>query len=371
MLIVHIVSSIVHGGVATVVRNLILEQEMYGYNTAVVTAREDTPWLFQWIAENGVRTRIYPIEGYRRRRLTIWGGLSNRTKKRVSADHPVESEIVYHFHNPISVGLLSPIVGIRMLITMHGMQNSKKKLTDLLFRASLKRFTAAGGKIVGCARNVAEYYKKMLNTENVHYVLNGIYDVAKASSKYIDSNGLFHIGFASYLDELKGWEMVVDAFCQLPPETRVKADLYLAGDAALQVKQKLRSIQHQHDEIHYAGYIEDVQTTFLPYLDVLVLPSRTEGLPMVILESLQAGTPVIATPVGGIPEIVVNGMSGWLVERNSDAIREQLTRMISDADYAQQLRKGARMMYKQYCTSTRMSEEYISLYHETKFQQRK
>ncbi len=61
-----------------------------------------------------------------------------------------------------------------------------------------------------------------------------------------------------------------------------------------------------------AGFREDV-TKYLPHADVVALPSLTEGLPVILLEALAAGVPVVATTVGGIPEVVEEGVSGMLV----------------------------------------------------------
>ena len=61
-----------------------------------------------------------------------------------------------------------------------------------------------------------------------------------------------------------------------------------------------------------AGFRHDV-AKFLPHLDLLALPSLTEGLPVILLEAFAAGVPGVATTVGGIPEVVEHGMSGLLV----------------------------------------------------------
>ena len=61
-----------------------------------------------------------------------------------------------------------------------------------------------------------------------------------------------------------------------------------------------------------AGFHADLGD-YLPHLDIAVLPSFTEGLPVVVLEASAAGVPVVATAVGGTPEAVEDGVSGYLV----------------------------------------------------------
>ncbi|MHB1556384.1 MAG: glycosyltransferase, partial [Isosphaeraceae bacterium] len=83
-----------------------------------------------------------------------------------------------------------------------------------------------------------------------------------------------------------------------------------------------------------AGFRTDLDR-FLPHLDLMVLPSYTEGLPNVVLESFAAGVPVVATAVGGTPEAVEDGVSGYLVppgrptelaRRILDSVRDELRR---------------------------------------------
>jgi glycosyltransferase involved in cell wall biosynthesis len=70
---------------------------------------------------------------------------------------------------------------------------------------------------------------------------------------------------------------------------------------------------------------------YLQAADFLVLPSYSEGMPQAILEAMNCGLAVVATRVGGIPEAVIDGETGLLVEtRNVDRLREAMERMITD-----------------------------------------
>jgi glycosyltransferase involved in cell wall biosynthesis len=87
--------------------------------------------------------------------------------------------------------------------------------------------------------------------------------------------------------------------------------LLLAGEGPL-----LPALQEQaakvRAEVTFLGNRDDMPQLF-NLADLVVLPSRWEGLPMTLLEAMAAGAPVLATSVGGIPEVVQHGVNGWLV----------------------------------------------------------
>ncbi|MFO0865527.1 MAG: glycosyltransferase [Gemmataceae bacterium] len=72
---------------------------------------------------------------------------------------------------------------------------------------------------------------------------------------------------------------------------------------------------------------------FLPHLDLAVLPSFTEGLPVIMLEEAAAGLPIVATTVGGVPEVIEDGVTGELAPPgNPQALAERIVETLADAD---------------------------------------
>jgi glycosyltransferase involved in cell wall biosynthesis len=113
-----------------------------------------------------------------------------------------------------------------------------------------------------------------------------------------------------------------------------------------------------------AGFRSDLDT-LLPSAELLVLPSYTEGLPNVVLEAFAAGVPVVATAVGGTPELVEEGVTGRLVPAGNV---EQLTRCIletlaSDSDRKAMAENG-RQRVRQHFTFQRQSSQYVRLFQE-------
>jgi glycosyltransferase involved in cell wall biosynthesis len=88
------------------------------------------------------------------------------------------------------------------------------------------------------------------------------------------------------------------------------------------------------DRFRLPGFRNDLDA-LLPWADVVVLPSLTEGLPNVALEAAAAGVPVVATAVGGTPEVVVNGQTGFLVPPGDPAaLAGRMNDLLKHADWA-------------------------------------
>jgi glycosyltransferase involved in cell wall biosynthesis len=113
----------------------------------------------------------------------------------------------------------------------------------------------------------------------------------------------------------KGYDDLVRALALLQEKLpRVKCLIVGKAPRRGYLRKLLRRAEHLsiRERLIVAGFQEDV-VPFLHAMDVFVLPSRTEGLPITILEAMAAGKPVVATAVGGIPEVVRDDETGLLV----------------------------------------------------------
>ncbi len=136
----------------------------------------------------------------------------------------------------------------------------------------------------------------------------------------------FNILFFSRLEISKGILEIIDAFVSLDDPKRILR-LIIAGDGngANIVKNKLDSLSDSR--IQYLGYVQgDLKKKILAEAHLMCLPSRSEGMPVAILEAMAFGVPIIATPVGGIPSIVIEGENGFYV-KSPDLL--ELTRLFS------------------------------------------
>jgi glycosyltransferase involved in cell wall biosynthesis len=100
-------------------------------------------------------------------------------------------------------------------------------------------------------------------------------------------------------------------------------------------------------------------------IDVFVLPSLNEGLPMTILEAMAASKPVIATRVGAIPSVIKDGETGLLVDPgDADGLRNALTRLLSDPDRCRRIGAAGHDWVSRNYTSEAMALKYRQMYDE-------
>lgn len=98
------------------------------------------------------------------------------------------------------------------------------------------------------------------------------------------------------------------------------------------------------ERVHFLGFRRDISTV-LPELDTLLFPSEKEGLGTTLLDAMAAGVPIVATQVGGIPEVVIDGQTGLLAPvRDADALAHALRRMHEIPDLRQRLVAGGYQM---------------------------
>jgi len=133
------------------------------------------------------------------------------------------------------------------------------------------------------------------------------------------------------------------------------------GDLFDSLQQKKRFL-NLDGSVHFLGSRDDIPE-LLQVIDVFVLSSLWEGLPLVLLEAMAAGVPVVATKVGGIPEVVEDGEEGLLVPPGDPrSLRLAMTKLLTDSVLARRLAENAfRKVNSQYSVGT-MVQKHEALY---------
>jgi len=125
---------------------------------------------------------------------------------------------------------------------------------------------------------------------------------------------------------------------------------------------KIISDESLSEKVLLAGYREAAYN-YLPLFDIFVLPSLTEGLPITLLEAMQAEVPIIATRVGGMPGLLGDGKLGYLVEpADAQALADAVDKVRSGHEEAATMVNNARKAALAKYSSRRMAEEYLKAY---------
>jgi sugar transferase (PEP-CTERM/EpsH1 system associated) len=176
------------------------------------------------------------------------------------------------------------------------------------------------------------------------------------------------IGTVGRLAAVKDQQLLLTALHQLQTERPALRDtlrLMIVGDgperAALEAQIDRLSLQ---DQVWLAGDREDIPE-LLRSMDVFVLPSLGEGISNTILEAMASGLPVIASTVGGNPELVQEGRTGLLFPAgDADTLTGALTRLIDDQSLRQAMGQAAMAHIRQHFDWQRTVESYLTLYDE-------
>jgi glycosyltransferase involved in cell wall biosynthesis len=148
--------------------------------------------------------------------------------------------------------------------------------------------------------------------------------------------------FLGRMGERKGAFELLEAFAALSAEIRHGARLVFAGDGMVEELRSAAQAVGPDVTVHSWLSSED-RDALLIESDVLVLPSRTEGVPMAILEAMSYGIPVIATSVGGIPDVVTDMKEGLFVGVGDQAaLISAMTQLVVDPELRSKLGSAAR-----------------------------
>jgi glycosyltransferase involved in cell wall biosynthesis len=151
------------------------------------------------------------------------------------------------------------------------------------------------------------------------------------SRRYLGIPGdRFAVGWIGRMTAVKRTDDVLIAFKSLR-DSGVDAVLCMVGDGPdrIPLEQRAQELGVARDTV-FLGYQEDV-APFYAAFDVLVLPSGNEGTPVTVIEALAAERPVVATRVGGVPDVVRDGEDGFLVEAGAtDDLADRLGRLARD-----------------------------------------
>ncbi len=188
-------------------------------------------------------------------------------------------------------------------------------------------------------------------------IYNGIlsFDLTQREDK------IFTVGTISELHRIKGLDILLKAWSKFIKKHT--AMLVIVGEG--EEKQNLENMAKKlgiSDSVTFKGFVDNARS-LLSGFDIFCIPSRSEAMPYVLLEAGFVGLPVIATPVGGIPEIIENGINGILIPcEDAETLFSSLILLAEDENLRKRLGAHLKASIQENFLFEKMVEKTFNLY---------
>jgi len=227
------------------------------------------------------------------------------------------------------------ILGKKCIVFFHGWSSENEKLMQDKYKWLLKLYLHYTDALITLSKRSQHTlkslgYKKKIYIETTlvdDNLLKG-FDINKRLIRCSDKITLL---FLARLEKEKGIFDIIDA-CELITQKGYSIRLLIAGKgrAEKEVLSRVKSKKY----IEILGYVTgEAKAKSYQDSDIYILPSYTEGMPISVLEAMAFGLPVIVTPVGGLQDIIKEGINGYFVPiANSTVLAETIVRLVNNKD---------------------------------------
>jgi N-acetyl-alpha-D-glucosaminyl L-malate synthase BshA len=286
---------------------------------------------------------------------------------RVSEQHDLD---VFHVHYSIphstAAHLAREMTGVPYVVTLHG--------SDVTILGSDSSYLPVNSHTIDEANAITTVSQFMVDEA---YSRLGINKEIRVIPNFVDTD-IFAPNSCkeNYLGN--GEDVVISHISNFRPVKRVHDLVYamkmvsrkdpgtklmLIGDGPERISvERLVKRLDLEEYVTLTGFRSDV-ANLLSCSDVVVLCSETESAPLTLLEGMSSGLPVVATRVGGIPEIIKDGVNGLLVQsKNPEAIAEKILELNSDPEMRRSLGEAARETVLEKYTAEKIVGQYLETY---------
>ena len=237
---------------------------------------------------------------------------------------------------------LAPILGFRVLLTCHGSDMLRTRPEDVAHISSVLRGAAA---ITAVSEDIGQQIVSKNNglETPIAVIANGIDTEFWKPPQTSRASGPQVLAAIGRLAPVKGFDVLIDAL-DAARRKGAEARLVLIGDGP-----ERQALEAQAERLGISASVEFTGPLVrhqirerLHAADLFVMPSRSEGMPLALLEAMASGTPVLASRVGGVPHVA--GGCGVLVEpEDRDALSDALVAFLADSDARLRLAQQARV----------------------------
>jgi len=346
-------------GAENVVLEIAKHSRAMGY-ISIVGVLQDTrdmeAELFNVANENGLQTAIFTCSG--RIDLTCVKKIKQFV---VSSDVDL---LHCHGYKEDAYGLLSQL-SIPKIATNHLWKTNTFMLRfyRIIDSFLLRKFD----RVVGVSEEIVTEMMRLCINKSMK-ITNGIdlnwFTAAPKSERLLREFGLRRdaviFGMISSLTTEKNHILAIESFEKL---SNKNTQLLIVGDGPLfdELKERVSSL-NLRERVFFVGRQNNIRD-ILSVMDVFLLPSLQEGLPMALLEAMACGKAVIASGVGEIPNVIVNKVSGFVVApSDSVALVDAMQRLVGNVKLINEVGIKARQRVEKHFSSEQMTRQYCRLY---------
>lgn len=354
MRILQVLPYFCFGGAETMCENLTCALMAQGHEVTVVSLYGERTPISRRMEEAGVRII------YLDKRLGLDISMVPKLKRIMKEEKP---DVVHTHLDVIKYAVAAArLAGVPKCVhTVHNVADkeaegkAQKAINGFYFRRGWSVPVALSPEVQA---SVMAFYG--LKKEQVPVAYNGV-DLSRCLPKESYRAGEeFHILHIGRFNEQKNHELLLKVFWRLSQENP-GLRLELIGEGELRQKLERQAVALGIDKrIAFLG----AQTNVYPYLqkaDLFLLPSRYEGIPMTIIEAMGTGLPIVATAVGGVPDMLQNGVDGFTVPCEEEEITEACAKVIRDEGLRERLGRAARENARRFSAEA-MGKRYVEIY---------
>ncbi|MBN2569698.1 MAG: glycosyltransferase family 4 protein [Deltaproteobacteria bacterium] len=354
----HIVSGDLWGGAEAVVYHLSLALRTLGVQISVVTFNEGR--LQQLMEEDGVDVTVIDESKHSLPRLA--GEVRGRLNR--------ESPVILHSHgykeNMVAFAASRLLPAVRLVATLHGWPEVYGRRLDLKYRVLNHMNLSVISRFFDRLVCVSEDMRRILIGENgkvgskTEVIRNGI-DV-QIDGRRPEREEKFVIGSCGRFVPVKDFPFFIAVAASV--RARNGTVLFrLAGDGPeFDTVRELVRAHNLEDAFSCLGAVDDMEG-FYRGLDVYINTSLHEGIPVSVLEAMLHGLPVVAPCVGGLGEVITDGIDGYLIdERTPSRYADRCLELMEDFELYDSMSRAAVMKVKTSFSAERMARDYLALY---------
>ncbi|MEX5216050.1 MAG: glycosyltransferase [Nitrospiraceae bacterium] len=357
--ILHLSSSSGPGGAERIVCALAASLDRTRFRSLIGLFRPG--WLKDQCESRGLRTYVFSSDGFMQ-----WKWM--RDCYRLIKQERVDVIQAHEFDAIVHGALVARIAGVPMVATIHG----KHYFWEKRRRRWAYRWVSRYAKMVAVSEDLKRFVLEQtgMTVGRIQVIYNGVDQAPTAdpvqAAQYKKDLGLagdeLVVGVVGNLYPVKGHTYLLDAIPQILKDCPKTTFLFIGrGELDVPLKTKAKTLGVE-EKVRFLGLRQDVPK-LLAIMDVFAMPSLSEGLSIALLEAMAAGKPVVVTRVGGNPELVVEGQTGYLVPAGqAPPLAEAILSLLRDQTQAKAFGVRAQHIVGERFTLDLMVNQYSILY---------